>query len=81
MSRRTGALVGSSISAEAKKLLDDWVADIPNLWKDLSKKAMTLVHGDVWINNICFPQQNPAILPCFGESGFAGLDWQTVCKV
>ena len=82
MKRFAGMRIKEEFSPEAAELFIEWAKEMPKLWKKLSKKVTTLIHGDLWVNNISFAQpQAPGLLSCFGENSFAAVDWQTCCKV
>ena len=82
MKRFAGMRIKEEFSPEAAELFIEWAKEMPELWKKLSKRVTTLIHGDLWVNNISFAQpQPPGLLPCFGENSFAAVDWQTCCKV
>jgi len=57
-----------------------WGESIPQIWNAITERGWTLVHGDLWINNLLF-NPNQDIPPLYGENRVALVDWQTCCKV
>lgn len=64
--------LNGKISSEAFRYLSTFLERIPDILRQISEENYTLVHGDLWINNMMLRNNEPHRLVL--------LDWQTCCR-
>jgi len=66
------AQFGYCISEDVTSALPNYVAKLADIMRNLGNRTMTLIHGDVRLDNVMFGDNKPGLVPA------VMLDWQAI---